>query len=509
MSRLNQLHANDYPSQTKINADFSQLYSYLVACERGNYSLPELLAKIFDTGGSISDTFIDLRWSSNQIQFRLGGGAWENLGVGLAELQGPAGPSGAGTGDMTRAVYDPNNDSKIGYNEMLFADNEIPTIKVNGLDAALLLRAKAEVSAAAPGTPSYPPAGPVSLWLDTSNPAAPVWKYWDGAASWRNLVDVAAATGIEVVTASLIAGESIASRDLVTYFPVDYVKDNTFASGGAVVVSGGVGANAFDGNTGTQCDTASTTGHVGYDRGAGNTKRIGQVRALFNAAVKNHTITIEYSLDAAAWVVAASFANANYDGTNWSTFNIVDPPLARAWRLKCSGGADTLIVREIVFMELIAKKKRVYKAGNAIRGSIVGVALENGTLDNRFKVQVAPGLISGLSGLTAGETVHSTTVAGSFAVAASGQSYPVGEARSTSDLNFMPQLDNCPVGGSIKFSGPDANIPPNYLKCDGSFYSRVQFQETLYSKIGTTVSVGDGVTTFGVPNDAGFIIRAW
>lgn len=509
MSRLTQLHANDYPSQTKINADFGQLYGYLIQCERGNFTLPELLAKIFDTGGLVKTDFIELRWSSNQLQYRVGGGNWTNLGVGLTELQGPAGPSGAGTGDMTRAVYDPNNDSKIGYAEMLFADGELPSIKVNGLDAALLLRARAEASATAPVGPTYPPAGPMSLWLDISNPAAPVWKYWDGAASWRNLVDVAAATGIEVVTASLIAGESISSRNLVTYFPVDYSVDNNFASGGVVVVSGGVGANAFDGNTGTQCDTASTTGHVGYDRGAGNVKRVGQVRVLFPAAVNNHTVTIEYSTDGAVWNVCASFANANYDGTNWSVFNIVDPPLARGYRLKCSGGATNLSVREIKFMELIAKKKRVYKASNSIRGSFIGIALENGTIDTRFKVQVAPGLISGLSGLTAGETVHSTTVAGALAIVSTGQSYPVGEARSVSDLNFIPQLHDVPVGTKIKFDGPDANIPPNYLKCDGGLYSRVQYQETLYSKIGTTVSVGDGVTTFGVSNDAGFIIRAF
>lgn len=54
-----------------------------------------------------------------------------------------------------------------------------------------------------------------------------------------------------------------------------------------------------------------------------------------------------------------------------------------------------------------------------------------------------------------------------------------------------------PIGGLVAFAGNEA--PNNYLICDGSAVSRSDYAQ-LFSKIGTTYGVGDGSTTFNLPN---------
>ena len=46
------------------------------------------------------------------------------------------------------------------------------------------------------------------------------------------------------------------------------------------------------------------------------------------------------------------------------------------------------------------------------------------------------------------------------------------------------------------------------MRCDGSAYNRVTYAR-LFSKIGTTYGVGDGSTTFNVPNLYNYFIRGW
>lgn len=60
-----------------------------------------------------------------------------------------------------------------------------------------------------------------------------------------------------------------------------------------------------------------------------------------------------------------------------------------------------------------------------------------------------------------------------------------------------PNLAIVPVGGLVPFAG--ANAPSGYLLCDGSQVSRVTYK-SLYDVIGTTYGVGDGSTTFTVPD---------
>jgi microcystin-dependent protein len=54
-----------------------------------------------------------------------------------------------------------------------------------------------------------------------------------------------------------------------------------------------------------------------------------------------------------------------------------------------------------------------------------------------------------------------------------------------------------PTGAVTAFAG--ATAPTNYLLCDGSAVSRTTYSE-LFTLISTTYGVGDGSTTFNVPN---------
>jgi len=61
------------------------------------------------------------------------------------------------------------------------------------------------------------------------------------------------------------------------------------------------------------------------------------------------------------------------------------------------------------------------------------------------------------------------------------------------------------VGSVISFSTSTA--PDNWLECDGSAVSRTAFAD-LFGVIGTTYGVGDGSTTFNIPDLTGVVLVA-
>lgn len=63
---------------------------------------------------------------------------------------------------------------------------------------------------------------------------------------------------------------------------------------------------------------------------------------------------------------------------------------------------------------------------------------------------------------------------------------------------------SAPAGSVIDFAGSSA--PSGWLICDGSVISRTTYA-ALFAAIGTTWGVGDGSTTFGIPDARGVFIR--
>lgn len=64
-------------------------------------------------------------------------------------------------------------------------------------------------------------------------------------------------------------------------------------------------------------------------------------------------------------------------------------------------------------------------------------------------------------------------------------------------INQMNVTAYVPIGSVLPFAG--SNPPPGFFICDGSAISRLTYAY-LFEIIGTTYGVGDGSTTFNIPN---------
>lgn len=87
------------------------------------------------------------------------------------------------------------------------------------------------------------------------------------------------------------------------------------------------------------------------------------------------------------------------------------------------------------------------------------------------------------------------------------------DADSPITVNLMTLLRNNPIAaledyiGCMFFHG--ATTPPaSTLECDGSAISRTTFAD-LFAIIGTTWGIGDGSTTFNIPDMRGEFPRGW
>lgn len=82
-----------------------------------------------------------------------------------------------------------------------------------------------------------------------------------------------------------------------------------------------------------------------------------------------------------------------------------------------------------------------------------------------------------------------------------------GVARTALDVYNKAETDQmAPPGKFAYFAMPTA--PTGWLKCNGAVVSRTVYSR-LWNAIGTTWGVGDGVTTFGLPDMRGEFVRGW
>lgn len=75
-----------------------------------------------------------------------------------------------------------------------------------------------------------------------------------------------------------------------------------------------------------------------------------------------------------------------------------------------------------------------------------------------------------------------------------------------SNLTGLAIPEAIPIGSifTVPYSTPDTN----YLECNGTDINRTTYAD-LFAKIGTTFGVGDGSTTFGLPDYRGEFLRGW
>ncbi|EIJ47583.1 hypothetical protein GWL_18240 [Herbaspirillum sp. GW103] len=85
---------------------------------------------------------------------------------------------------------------------------------------------------------------------------------------------------------------------------------------------------------------------------------------------------------------------------------------------------------------------------------------------------------------------------------------PVGALISTSVQAALAELDvRASLPGEVKYVAYNT-APPGWLKANGALVSRTAYAG-LFAKIGTTYGVGDGSTTFALPDLRGEFLRGW
>ena len=121
---------------------------------------------------------------------------------------------------------------------------------------------------------------------------------------------------------------------------------------------------------------------------------------------------------------------------------------------------------------------------------------------------VRKGLVPGFTGLVAGTTYYASNTAGEISTSTGTNSLRVGEAKSATELYFDPVYYELPTGeekkfllattGMISMYG-GSSAPTGFLLCNGQTVSRTTYAN-LFSVISTNYGVGDGSTTFNVPD---------
>lgn len=109
-----------------------------------------------------------------------------------------------------------------------------------------------------------------------------------------------------------------------------------------------------------------------------------------------------------------------------------------------------------------------------------------------------------LSAFSAGMTVYNTATAGTGVTAVNPGLYYSDGLRWIPVSTSLAQDESL---GSIAIF-PFAAVPDTYLICNGQAVSRTTYA-SLFAKIGTTYGVGNGTTTFNLPDLRGEFIRGW
>jgi len=118
--------------------------------------------------------------------------------------------------------------------------------------------------------------------------------------------------------------------------------------------------------------------------------------------------------------------------------------------------------------------------------------LQNGTIEDAAQVM---SLFAWIQSQTNGGACPATS--GGIVLKGDGAG---GTSPAVPDIDYASPASAVPIGSIIDYAG--ATPPAGYLPCDGRALSRTGYA-LLFSKIGTIWGVGDGSTTFNIPNTGG------
>ena len=174
---------------------------------------------------------------------------------------------------------------------------------------------------------------------------------------------------------------------------------------------------------------------------------------------------------------------------------------------------ETVAAGELVYFDDTDNEWKLVDADIATttENVLMGIAQGSGTNGNAIAGGVLKGgLDTNQSGLTPGALYYSSNTAGSIGSSAGTTERVIGFAKSATELYFDPYFSRhltasekteianlSPAGTIVMYGGSSA--PSGYLLADGSAVSRTTYAD-LFTAISTTYGVGDGSTTFNVPD---------
>jgi len=173
-------------------------------------------------------------------------------------------------------------------------------------------------------------------------------------------------------------------------------------------------------------------------------------------------------------------------------------------------GGEAIVAGNLVYFK--TSDQEWYKTDADTAATLDGVQLGIALGAGSDGVAISGGIqISGTyttSGLTAGSLYYASSTAGGVATTAAGRL--IGLALSTTKLLLLPETvtqrnAGVPIGSIFPYAG--ATAPTNYLLCYGQAVSRATYS-VLFSILSTTYGVGDGSTTFNLPDIRGRVIAA-
>lgn len=214
---------------------------------------------------------------------------------------------------------------------------------------------------------------------------------------------------------------------------------------------------------------------------------------------------------------SASISNANQLATKEYVDSVVNGgTLILQDRVELGDAGETIADGEYVYLKESDGEWYKVDADNlaTLNGVKKGIAQGAGTDGNAISGGI---LVQGLDttiSYTTGQLYYASNTAGGISTTAGTNTHVIGVGDANNKLvmflcdRYTPTyeqkkfLDGV-TGMVIPFAGSSA--PTGFLLCDGSAVSRTTYVN-LFTLIGTTYGVGDGSTTFNVPNLKGKVI---
>jgi hypothetical protein len=176
-------------------------------------------------------------------------------------------------------------------------------------------------------------------------------------------------------------------------------------------------------------------------------------------------------------------------------------PLAATWSGGATLGVGTPDLVPVAPGDTVSVRIQLASGGTSITRPRVSVELEMASaipwLSNGTDLYYDDGGSVGIGTDSPGEAL---SVNGAIESMSGGFRFPDGTLQTTALGGIQP----IPPGSVVAFAG--ASAPAGWLLCDGSLVSRADYPDLL-TAIGVAHGVGDGVTTFAVPDYRGRFLR--